>query len=255
MKKIISWNVNGLRAIIKKGFIDFLVSEQPDILAIQEIKAEEKNISVPDFLKLGYKVHLFSSKKLGYSGVAVFVKKEHEYDLVKGFGIKKFDEEGRSIQLDFKDFVFVNAYFPNSQEAGKRLDYKIGFCDAMKSHLDKLNKKGKHILLCGDYNIAHKEIDLTNPKAKTGNPGFLPEERAWMDKFLAKDYVDTFRLFNSEGGHYTWWSYRTNARSRNVGWRIDYHCVNKLMQKRIQRSYHNTEVMGSDHCPVTVIVD
>jgi exodeoxyribonuclease III len=255
MKKIISWNVNGLRAIIKKGFVDFLVSEKPDILALQEVKAEDKHISKSDFLELGYELNLFSAKKPGYSGVAVFVKKGQDYDLVKGLGLKEFDDEGRSIELAFNDFVFVNAYFPNSQAEGRRLDYKIAFCDAMKSHLDKLNKKGKHILLCGDYNIAHKEIDLTNPKANENSPGFLPEERAWMDKFLAKDYIDTFRIFTPEAGHYTWWSYRTNARSRNVGWRIDYHCVNKLMQSRIKKSYHNNDVMGSDHCPVTVIVD
>jgi exodeoxyribonuclease-3 len=253
--KIISWNVNGIRAIIKKGFVDFLISEKPDILAVQETKAEAKHISASDFLDLGYKTHFFSSKKPGYSGVAVFVKNDHEYDVTNGLGLKEFDDEGRSIELSFKDFVFVNAYFPNSQGEGRRLDYKIAFCDAMKSHLDKLNKKGKQILLCGDYNIAHKEIDLTNPKANEGNPGFLPEERAWMDKFLAKDYVDTFRLFTSEGGHYTWWSYRTNARARNVGWRIDYHCVNRLMQERIKGSYHNPDIIGSDHCPVTVIVD
>ena len=129
------------------------------------------------------------------------------------------------------------------------------FCDAIKGYMDKLNKKGKHVLLSGDYNIAHTEIDLTNPKQNEGNPGFLPEERAWMDKFLSKDYIDTFRMFTPGPGNYTWWSYRTNARARNVGWRIDYHCVNRLMKDRVVKSYHNTEVMGSDHCPVTLELD
>jgi exodeoxyribonuclease-3 len=254
LKKIISWNVNGIRACMKKGFLDLLEKEKPDILAVQEIKATLEQISKEAHAPAGYDLVTFPAEKPGYSGVAAYIKKSLKYKAIKGIGEKQFDREGRTLILEIDDLVFMNAYFPNSQEAGRRLDYKLEFCDAIKSYMDKLNKKGKHVLLSGDYNIAHTPIDLTNPKQNEDCPGFLPEERAWMDKFLAKDYVDTFRMFTPEPGHYTWWSYRTNARARNVGWRIDYHCVNKIMKDRVVKSYHNTDVVGSDHCPVTILI-
>lgn len=256
MKKIISWNVNGIRACAKKGMFDFLSKEKPDIFAIQEIKA---NYDQVNSLSLGghpqgYDVVMFPAQKPGYSGVGVYVKKGIEYDVEKGLGIKEFDNEGRSLTLLMKEMVFVVAYFPNSQAERARLSYKLAFCKEMKKYLDSFTKKGKPVLLCGDYNIAHKEIDLTHPESNEDSPGYYPEERAWMDEFIDSGYIDTFRMFNKEGNNYTWWSYRTAARTRNVGWRIDYHCVNKYLKSNVVKSYHNPDVMGSDHCPVTVII-
>ncbi|MEI6092616.1 MAG: exodeoxyribonuclease III [bacterium] len=253
MKKIISWNVNGIRAIIKKGFLNVLAKEQPEIFALQEVKAsleQVTRVASPS----DYNFVIFAGDKPGYSGVATYIKKGIKYDVKKGLGIKEFDQEGRSISIEMEDMVFVTAYFPNSQPEAKRLKYKLAFCDAMKDYLDGLNKKGKSILLSGDYNIAHTEIDLAHPKENEDSPGYFPEERAWMHKFLAKDYVDTFRMFTPGPEHYTWWSYRTNARARNVGWRIDYHCVNQHLKDRVVKSYHNPEIMGSDHCPVTILL-
>ena len=254
MEKIMSWNVNGIRAISKKGFLDVLAKEKPDILSIQEVKANLDQMNSVASTPNGYNVILFAGKKPGYSGVASYIKKNIKYEVQIGLGIKEFDEEGRTITIEFDKMVFVTAYFPNSQPERKRIDYKLAFCDAIKEYVDTFTKKGKPILLSGDYNIAHKEIDLTHPKENEDSPGFLPEERAWMDKFLAKDYFDTFRMFTPAPGHYTWWSYRTNARARNVGWRIDYHCVNKYLKDRVVKSYHNPEIMGSDHCPVTILI-
>lgn len=254
LKKIISWNVNGLRACAKKGLFDFLEKEKPEILAIQEIKATHNQIEEDHFHPAGYDVVLFPAEKPGYSGVGLYIKKGLKHKIEKGLGIKEFDKEGRSITVHMDDLSFIAAYFPNSQAERNRLKYKLDFCSSMKEYLDKLSKKKVPILLSGDYNIAHTELDLTHPKDNEDSPGFYPEERAWMDEFLKKDYFDTFRMFEKAGGHYTWWSYRTNARARNVGWRIDYHCVNKHLKDRVVKSYHNTDIMGSDHCPVTIII-
>ena len=255
MKKFISWNINGLRACVKKGFFDFLDKEKPDILAVQEIKAQHDQIAKIGTHPNGYDVVMFQAKRPGYSGVGVYVKKGEEYEVEKGMGVKDFDIEGRTLAILLRDLVFVTAYFPNSQVERARLDYKLAFCKEMRHYLDSYSKKGKKVLLCGDYNIAHKELDLTHPKENHDSPGFYPEEREWMDSFIGKDYIDTFWLFNKEGGNYTWWSYRTNARSRNVGWRIDYHCVNKKLSDGVVKSYHNSDVMGSDHCPVSIILN
>ena len=168
-------------------------------------------------------------------------------------GTEQFDAEGRTLVADFKDFTLIAAYFPNSQDFGKRLDYKLAFCDAMLRLCDSLVKQGRRLLLCGDYNIAHTPIDLARPKENEDSPGYLPEERAWMDTFTAAGYVDTFRHFNPGAtGHYSWWSYRTGARERNVGWRIDYHCVDKAFLPQVQSSVIRPDVMGSDHCPIEI---
>jgi len=254
MKKIISWNVNGLRACAKKGLFDFMLKEKPDIFAVQEIKATHNQIEEKHFHPDGYDVILFPAEKAGYSGVGVYIKDNIKYKVQKGLGIKEFDSEGRSVSIEMPDFVFVVAYFPNSQDERARLKYKLSFCKSMKQYLDSLTKKGKKVLLSGDYNIAHNEIDIARPDDNEDSPGFYIEERQWMDEFLAKDYFDTFRMFTKGPDNYTWWSYRTNARSRNVGWRIDYHCVNKHLKGNVVKSYHNTDVLGSDHCPVTVII-
>jgi exodeoxyribonuclease-3 len=254
--RILSWNVNGIRAAEKKGFIDWLKSDSPDILCVQETKAHPGQLSPELIQPLDDKDHPYfsywaSAKKAGYSGTAIFSKVE-PLD-VQFLGNDDFDNEGRVIAAHFADFVVISAYFPNSQEAGARLPYKLAFCDTILSYCDNLVKNGKNLILSGDYNIAHTPIDLARPKENEGNAGYLPEERAWMDTFLSAGYTDTFRHFHpNEEKHYSWWSYRANSRERNVGWRLDYHCVNKTFISQIKSARIRPEVMSADHCPVEI---
>jgi exodeoxyribonuclease-3 len=253
--RIISWNVNGIRAVEKRGFSNWLGQENPDILCLNETKAEPAQLSPilvnPQGGGQPYYSYWASAQKKGYSGTAIFSKVEPND--VRFMGIDEFDNEGRCLAADFNDFTLIAAYFPNSQDAGKRLDYKLNFCAAMLGLCNALVKKGRHILLCGDYNIAHTPIDLARPKANEGNAGYLPEERAWMDKFTKAGYIDTFRHFHpGETGQYTWWSYRTEARKRNIGWRIDYHCVDRDFLPKVKSSIIRPEITGSDHCPVEI---
>ena len=252
--RIISWNVNGIRAVEKRGFLDWLQRESPDVLCLNETKAEPGQLPPQLINPQGYRSVWASAKKRGYSGVAIYSKIEpHD---VRFMEKAEFDDEGRTLVADFSDFTLIAAYFPNSQDAGARLGYKLAFCDAMLRLCNALVKKGRHIVLCGDYNIAHTPIDLARPKENEGNAGYLPEERAWMDKFTQAGYVDTFRHFHpGEKDHYTWWSYRMNARERNVGWRIDYHCVDSAFLPRVQSSIIRPEVAGSDHCPVEIVLE
>lgn len=254
--RIVSWNVNGIRAAEKKGFINWLKNDSPDILCVQETKAHPGQLSPELVQPLDDKDHRYfsywaSAKKSGYSGTAIFSKTE-PLD-IQFLGNDDFDNEGRILIAHYKDFVVISAYFPNSQEAGARLPYKLAFCDAMLSYCGNLVQNRKNIILCGDYNIAHTAIDLARPKENEGNAGYLPEERAWMDTFLAAGYTDTFRHFHpGEEKHYSWWSYRANSRERNVGWRLDYHCVNKSFISKIKQARIRPEVMGADHCPVEI---
>lgn len=252
MTSIITWNVNGIRAVHKKGlFLDWLQEEAPDVLCLQETKAKQEQLEKELLEPCGYTSYFHSAERPGYSGVASYCKKEPLS--VENFGIEDFDKEGRVQVLRFKDFYLINAYFPNSQEGGARLDYKVAFCDAMLAFCKDLEKQNKNLVLCGDYNIAHKAIDLKNPETNTKSPGFLPEERAWMDQFIEESgFVDTFRMFCDEPEHYTWWSYRTAARKRNAGWRIDYHCVNQAYRDKVLSCEILNQVFGSDHCPVKV---
>jgi len=263
--KILSWNVNGIRSVEKKGFLEWFAKEKPDMLCLNETKAEPGQLS-PELIQppvttrgaakgaSPYTSYWASAKKKGYSGVAIYTR-EVPLD-VHPLGIAEFDAEGRALVADFRDFSLIAAYFPNSQEAGARLDYKLAFCDAILKCCNKLVQKGRHFILCGDYNIAHTPIDLARPKENEGNAGYLPEERAWMDIFTAAGHVDTFRYFHpGEGGHYTWWSYRMNARERNVGWRIDYHCVDAAFMPLVKSSKIRPEVQGSDHCPVELEIN
>ncbi len=249
---IVSWNVNGIRAAEKKGLFDFLQNRQPDILCIQETKAQEEQLTKKFFEQEGYLPYFMSAEKKGYSGVAVYAKEEPLS--VENLGVKEFDSEGRTVILNYPEFSLINCYFPNSQAEGKRLSYKLDFCNAVLDKCGSMVKEGKNIVLCGDYNIAHKPIDLANPKNNEKNPGYLPEERAWMDSFLSAGYTDTFRMFNKEPGNYTWWSYRFNARAKNIGWRIDYHCVNGGFINAVKKSEILPEVTGSDHCPILLEV-
>ncbi len=252
MIRVISWNVNGLRAIHRKdGFLDFVKKENPDILCLQETKASEDQL--PDELRpiAGYYAYFASSKvKKGYSGVAIYTK-EKPAKIEYGLGIKKFDDEGRTLVAHFKDFVLLNVYFPNGGGGPDRLKYKLDFYDAFLEYIEKLRKKGKKIIFCGDVNTAHEAIDLARPKENEKNTGFLPEERAWIDEVVYHGYVDVFRhLYPNKKEVYTYWDMKTRARDRNVGWRIDYFFVSNELLSKITGTKILSEVYGSDHCPV-----
>ena len=249
---VVSWNVNGLRAVLKKGFTYWVEKAQPDILCLQESRVLPSDLKEEDLSPKGYTPIFHPAEKKGYSGATTSTKSEPLS--VSVLGKKEFDSEGRVQAIEFKNFTVANCYFPNSQSERKRLEYKLKFVDAIKRYCNKLVKSGKNVILCGDYNIAHTEIDLARPKSNEDNPGYYIEEREAMAKFLKAGYIDTFRHFNPEPGHYTWWSYRANARANNVGWRIDYHCVNSDFIDRIKDSTIYSDVMGSDHCPLAVTV-
>ena len=248
LQTFVSWNVNGIRAIEKKGFTDIVADLGVDILALQETKAQPDQLSEQLKNIEGYHAYWHSAEKKGYSGVAIYTRTE-PVDVIEGIGSQTYDCEGRVLTLEYKDFYFINIYFPNSGSELKRLDFKLDFNRRLQIFVEELAQK-KSVVICGDYNVAHKEIDLKNPKANVKNAGFTPEERAWMDAFLAAGFIDTFRLFNSEGGNYTWWSYRFNARAKNIGWRIDYFCVDRKSRHRVADAQILPEIVGSDHCPV-----
>ncbi len=250
MRRFVSWNVNGLRAVEKKGFVETIADLNADLVALQEIKALPEQL--PETIKNipGYTAYWFSAQKKGYAGVATY-SKEQPLSVIYGIDHHDHDYEGRVLTLEFADFFFVNAYFPNSQPGLVRMDYKLTFNNDLLAFAENLAKQ-KSVVICGDFNVAHKEIDLTNPRQNEKNPGYAPQERAWMDQFLGAGFVDTFRMFNQEPGQYTWWSYRFNARARNIGWRIDYFCVDKKSAGRVKAAGILPEVLGSDHCPVTL---
>ncbi|MEA3547917.1 MAG: exodeoxyribonuclease III [Thermodesulfobacteriota bacterium] len=250
IKKFISWNVNGIRAIEKKGFVEIVHEMDPDILALQETKAQPEQLSDNLIHIDGYHSFWHSAQRKGYSGVAVY-SRQKPLNIYYGIDQKEFDEEGRVLTLEFADFFLVNGYFPNSAHGLKRLDYKLNFNRSLLAFANGLAEK-KSVVICGDFNVAHKAIDLKNPKNNVKNPGFTPEERAWMDEFIESGYLDTFRKFHSGPNHYSWWSYRFNARARDIGWRIDYFCVDKKSNDRIENAAILKDVMGSDHCPVVL---
>lgn len=247
--RLISWNVNGIRAAHKAGFLKWFDQQKADVVCVQEIKAFPEQLEPELANPSKYHAYWHPAQKPGYSGTAIFSKKE-PLDVKLGMGVPKIDAEGRVIVADYGNFTLINAYFPNSQREHTRLPYKLEFCAEMLKFCEKLRKKGKNVVICGDFNIAHKEIDLKNPKSNKDNAGFLPEERAWMDQFTAKGYVDTFRHFTPDPEHYTWWSYRPGVREKNVGWRIDYFCTNDEHKDRLKTSIHQHTVRGSDHCPI-----
>jgi exodeoxyribonuclease-3 len=250
--KIISWNVNGLRAILNKGFIDFIQNEKPDIICLQEIKANRDQV---DLDLADYPFQMWNSAmKKGYSGTAVFSKIQPESDSY-GIGIDKHDQEGRVITAEFKKFFLVTIYVPNSQRGLERLDYRhLEWDNDLLKYLKNLEKH-KPVIFCGDLNVAHKEIDLANPKSNTGNAGFTIEERAGFDRIIESGFIDTFREFTKEGGHYTWWSYMGQARAKNIGWRIDYFCVSPSIMPSVKKSYILPDIMGSDHAPIAIEID
>jgi exodeoxyribonuclease-3 len=243
--------VNGIRAIHRKGFFDWFNSTKPDILCVQETKASENQI--PEDLKRieDYSTFYTAAEKKGYSGVGLFTKLQPR-NVESGLGIRRFDVEGRVIIADYKEFLLFNIYFPNGKISKERLRYKMAFYGGFLRYVDEMRQEGKRIVICGDVNTAHKEIDLARAKENKKISGFLPKERAWIDKFLSRGFIDTFRVFNNGAGHYTWWDFKTRARERDVGWRIDYFFVTENLRRNLKAAFIMKDIMGSDHCPVGI---
>ncbi len=249
--KLISWNVNGVRAAYKKGFLDWLASESPDILCVQETKAQPEQLPQKLAQPEGYQAFWHSAEKKGYSGVAVLTKEE-PLDVQKSMGLTRFDTEGRLIKMEFPNFVIFNVYFPNGKMNQERLQFKMDFYEEFLAQLETLRRKQKRLIFCGDVNTAHNEIDLARPKANEHVSGFLRIERDWIDKVVSLGYVDTFRNLHKDLVKYSWWDLKTRTRERNVGWRIDYIFVTKEMLKSLRRAFILDDIMGSDHCPIGI---
>jgi len=254
--RLFSWNVNGLRACGRKGFLDWLAKARPDVLGLQETRAlpEQLNdeLRSPD----GYGTHFHSAERKGYSGVALYTRVEPQSVVHGGLDDPQFDDEGRLIIADYGKFLFYTGYFPNGGNDLSRVPYKLEFSEFVLQHAEAQRKKGRSIVICGDVNTAHEEIDLANPKSNKKNTGFLPEERAWVSRLTEHGYVDIFRrLHPDEPGHYTWWSNRKGVRERNVGWRIDYFFISPDLARRVVAARIHSQVMGSDHCPIELEFD
>jgi exodeoxyribonuclease-3 len=252
--KITTWNVNGIRAAMGKGFLDWFKNEQPDVLCVQEIKAYAEQIdedlrALPD-----YHQYWNPAKRAGYSGVATF-SKGLPLAAQCGFSVPEYDNEGRVLMTQFPDFYLFNVYFPNGQRDQERLDYKLGFYAAFLDHCDRLIADGQQVIITGDFNTAHNEIDLANPKSNQKTSGFLPEERAWIDRYMEYGFTDAFRQLYPDKVQYSWWTYRFGARSRNIGWRLDYYLVTEGIMEKVRDVVIHDDVMGSDHCPVSLILE
>jgi len=252
--KLISWNINGIRAAWKKGLLDFVTAEQPDILCVQETKIQLEQLT-PELKDVGgYHSYWSMAEKKGYSGVATYTRPEPQA-VQTTFGSSALDTEGRFVHTEYPDFHLFNVYFPNSGMGPERLAHKLTFYDDFLGLTERLRQAGKGVIVCGDVNTAHTELDIARPKENEKTAGFLPEERAWVTKYLGHGYHDTFRLFVSEPGHYTWWDMKSGARARNVGWRIDYFFVSEELRGRVKAAGILPHVQGSDHCPITLELD
>jgi len=247
--RIFTWNVNGLRSIWKKGFREWVQKESPDIICLQETRIHEEALDGEMRQLNSYSSYFFSAERKGYSGVATYTKTE-PLRVQKGIGIPEFDVEGRVLQTDFEKFSLVNVYFPNGGRNDERLQYKLDFYDALFFYLERVRKKQKNLIVCGDYNTAHKEIDLAMPEEWGYHSGFLPVERQWIDQLINLGYVDVFREYNQEPGQYTYWDPYIRAREKNLGWRIDYFLVTEEARDLVTNARIHADVMGSDHCPV-----
>ncbi len=252
--KILSWNINGIRAAYKKGLIDWMQALSPDILALQETKASPDQLQDELLMPPGYFAIFNSAEKKGYSGVALYSKTE-PLNVIKGLGIPEFDTEGRVLGAEYNDFILLNIYFPNGKKDETRLKYKLDFYNAFLNKAEELISKGKTLIVCGDVNTAHNEIDLARPKENENSSGFLREERDWLDKFQSSGLIDTFRALHPEKIQYSWWDLKTGARARNVGWRIDYFYIDKKSIGRLKDAFIMNEVEGSDHCPVGIEIE
>lgn len=252
--KIISYNVNGIRAALKKGFIEWLTSTNPDVICLQETKAHKEQLDIDVFEKAGYIYNYwFSAQKKGYSSVAILSK--HKPNHVEyGTGIESMDFEGRNLRIDFDNFSLMSLYLPSGTNDA-RLDFKLNYMAEFQEYVNELKNDIPNLIICGDYNICHTEIDIHNPVQNKNTSGFLPVEREWLGKFIDSGFIDSFRYLNKEPHNYTWWSYRANARNNNKGWRIDYHMVSEPMKDRIKRAYILPEAKHSDHCPIVVEID
>mgnify|MGYP000346549892 FL=1 len=252
--RIISYNVNGIRAAISKGFLNWLQQANPDVICLQEIKATEDQIPLLDVELSGYPYHYwFPATKKGYSGVAILSKIKPN-KVVFGTGIDHMDFEGRNLRADFDDFSVMSLYLPSGTNMD-RLDYKFQYMDEFQEYITNLKREIPNLIICGDYNICHEAIDIHDPIRNKTVSGFLPEERAWLDKFMKSGFIDTFRFFNKEPHHYSWWSYRANARANNKGWRIDYCLASEPLKDRLRRAVILPEAKHSDHCPVLVEIE
>lgn len=249
--KIISYNVNGIRAAIEKGFVDWLAQESPDVIHIQEVKALAEQVPVHLFEDLGYSIYWHAAQKKGYSGVATFTKYKHVH-VSYGIGNDFFDAEGRFLRLDFEEISLINSYFPSGTTGDIRQTKKEEYLELVFAYCKTLLQTRKQCIVSGDYNICHTEIDIHHPERHKNSSGFLPQERAWIDRFLALGFVDSFRLFSVEPHQYSWWSYRAGARQKNLGWRIDYHMVSADVQANVTGAYILPSVIHSDHCPVVI---
>jgi len=250
--RLLSWNVNGIRACIKKGFTEWLEKESPDILCLQETKAHPEQLNAfIEGLKV-YKTYWNNPVRKGYAGVAIFSGVE-PVSVSRDFGPRAFDTEGRMLGIDYGEFILLNVYFPNGGMGEHRLKYKLRFYDEFLKFIDGL--KNRNIIVCGDVNTAHTEIDLARPRENEMVTGFLPEERAWIDKLISHGYLDTFRYFDKTPGQYTWWDYKTAARERNVGWRIDYFFVSTRLSQKLEKAFILSDITGSDHCPIGIEID
>ncbi len=246
-----SWNVNGIRACGRKGFLDWLAAAKPDVLGLQETRALPEQLEDALLNPKGYSVHYNPAEKKGYSGVALYSRLDPDSVILGGLNEERFNSEGRLIIADYGDFLFYTGYFPNGGNDLSRVPYKLDFSEAVLQHAEKQRKKGRSIVICGDVNTAHEEIDLANPKSNKKNTGFLPEERAWVSRLIDHGYMDIFRkLHPEETGRYTWWSNRGDVRARNIGWRIDYFFISADLEEKVVAARIHPDVMGSDHCPI-----
>ena len=252
--KIVTYNINGIRAAIKKNFLSWLKSLNADIVCLQEIKANVDQFDESIFRSLGYHCYWNSADKKGYSGVAIFSKKKPKH-IEYGCGIQKIDIEGRILRLDFNEFSVICAYFPSGSSGDIRQAFKISFLDKFQKYINELKIKFPKLIISGDYNICHQPIDIHNPQRNKNTSGFLPEEREWISQFLASGFIDSFRQLNPAPHNYTWWSYRANARAKNLGWRIDYNMISENLLSNLKRSTILTKAVHSDHCPVLLELD
>lgn len=254
MPKIITYNVNGIRAAMSKGLIDWMEATKPDVLCVQEIKANPEQVGVFEFEELGYHHYWHPAQKKGYSGVAIFSKMKPDH-VEYGCGIEEYDNEGRFIRADFGDVSVVSVYHPSGSSGEDRQSFKMQWLSDFQKYVNKLQKTRPKLILSGDYNICHKAIDIHNPISNANTSGFLPQEREWMEQFINSGFIDSFRYFNQNPHQYSWWSYRANSRAKNLGWRIDYNMVTENLEKNLKRSVILPEAMHSDHCPVLLEID